>query len=105
MERWVEIIIIKVSQIGKEVIEGANVWNVSHFITEVILKSKDKRQERCILRRNSWSWAIDRVLAFESIIGVGKIEIPKAVNDILCGLGDRIRIEIIFYKAIKQKKF
>ena len=37
-----------------------------------------------------------QILIFEFFIGVGKIKIPKAVNDVPCRAGNGIRIRIIF---------
>ena len=48
------------------------------------------------LSMGSWLRSKDRICAFQFFIGVGKVKIPKAVNDIPCGTGDGIRIRIIF---------
>ena len=38
----------------------------------------------------------DRVSVFKLFIGVGKVKIPKTVNDVPCRAGYGIRVRIIF---------
>ena len=53
--------------------------------------------------RSSWLRSTDRISVFKLFIGVGKVKIPKAVNDIPCGVGDGIRVRIVFTKISNNK--
>ena len=46
--------------------------------------------------RSSWLRSTDRISVFKLFIGVGKVKIPKTVNDVPCRAGYGIRVRIIF---------
>ena len=53
--------------------------------------------------RSSWLRTKDRISIFKFFVGVGKVEIPKTVNNVPCRAGKGIRVRIIFTQMIDNK--
>ena len=109
-----QVILIRIPKTVQKIIESTNTGSVTEFKTaENGIKRVDfqlcsplsqgsdfkiQRQQVGTVHagRGSWLRSKDRICAFQFFIGVGKVKIPKAVNDIPSGAGDGIRIWIIF---------
>ena len=53
--------------------------------------------------RSSWLRSKDGISVFKFFISIGKVEIPKTVNDVPCRTGQGIRVRIIFTQIFDNK--
>lgn len=109
-----QVIFTRIPKTVQKIIESANTESIAEFNTaEDSIKRVDfqlrgslsqgsdfkiQRQQVGTVHagRSPWLRSKDRVCAFKFFIGVGKVKIPKAVNDIPSRVGDGIRIRIMF---------
>ena len=109
-----KVIFIRIPNTAQKIIESTNTGSITEFkTTENSIKRVDfelsnplrqgsnfkiQRQQIGTVHagRSSWLRTKNGILIFEFFVGVGKIKIPKAVNDVPCRAGNGIRIRIIF---------
>jgi len=116
-----KIILIRIPKPAKEVVKGTDPGSVTNFkaaedgikginfkLRSPVgggsnLEIKGKQIGTVHAGRGSGSGAEDRILIPQPDIGVGKIEVPEAVNDIPSTAGDGIGVRIIFTKISNNK--
>ena len=116
-----KVLFIRIPNTAQKIIESTNTGSITEFkTTENSIKRVDfelgsplrqgsnfkiQRQKIGTVHagRSSWLRTKNGILIFEFFVGVGKVKIPKAVNDIPCGTRDGIRNRIVFTKICNNK--